>query len=98
MMLTNWIEPDLIVNAGHLPDTDVGPVISPQAKDKINRLIQSGIDEGASCILDGRNVVVPGYEKGNFIGPTILSNVTVPALSYSFPSSSSSSSLPPSLP
>jgi len=78
----DWI-PDLVdraqklkVGAGHLPDTDVGPVISPQAKDKINRLIQSGIDEGASCILDGRNVVVPGYEKGNFIGPTILSNVT----------------------
>merc|ERR1712136_659193 len=76
-----WI-PDLVeraqklkVNAGHLPDTDVGPVISPQAKQKIHRLIQSGIDEGASCILDGRNVVVPGYEKGNFVGPTILTNV-----------------------
>ena len=29
------------------------------------------------CIVDGRGVVVPGYENGNFVGPTILANVTV---------------------
>lgn len=66
----------LCVNAGHVPGTDVGPVISPAAKDRILHLIQSGIDEGAECILDGRNINVPGYEKGNFVGPTILKNVT----------------------
>uniref|UniRef100_A0A8J2RPI2 Probable methylmalonate-semialdehyde/malonate-semialdehyde dehydrogenase [acylating], mitochondrial n=1 Tax=Daphnia galeata TaxID=27404 RepID=A0A8J2RPI2_9CRUS len=78
----NWI-PDLVerakklkVNAGHIADADLGPVISPEAKNRINRLIQSGIDEGANCILDGRKIVVPGFEKGNFVGPTILTDVT----------------------
>ncbi|XP_068215352.1 probable methylmalonate-semialdehyde/malonate-semialdehyde dehydrogenase [acylating], mitochondrial [Palaemon carinicauda] len=66
----------LRVNAGHVPDADLGPVISPEAKDRICELVQKGIDEGAKCILDGRNVVVPGYEKGNFVGPTILTDVT----------------------
>lgn len=67
----------LKVNAGHVPGTDIGPVISPQAKKRINGLVQSGVDEGANLILDGRSLVVPGYEKGNFVGPSILTNVTV---------------------
>lgn len=66
----------LNVNAGHISNTDVGPVISPQAKQRILDLIQSGIDEGANLLLDGRNVTVRDYETGNFIGPTILTDVT----------------------
>ncbi|XP_047997912.1 probable methylmalonate-semialdehyde dehydrogenase [acylating], mitochondrial [Leguminivora glycinivorella] len=77
-----WI-PDLVtrakalkVNAGHVPGTDVGPVISPRAKDRIHRLVESGVKAGAKLVLDGRNVKVPGFEKGNFVGPTILTDVT----------------------
>lgn len=77
-----WI-PDLVerakklkVNAGHIPGTDLGPVISKQSKERIHELIESGIKEGAKCILDGRSIKVPGFEKGNFVGPTILTNVT----------------------
>lgn len=55
----------------------MGPLISPQAKERVNSLIQSGVDEGAKLLLDGRNVKVKGYENGNFVGPTIISNVTV---------------------
>ncbi|KAH0909100.1 hypothetical protein HID58_032421 [Brassica napus] len=66
----------LKVSCGTEPDADLGPVISIQAKERICRLIQSGVDDGAKLLLDGRNIVVPGYEKGNFIGPTILSGVT----------------------
>ncbi|KAJ3670161.1 hypothetical protein LUZ60_010485 [Juncus effusus] len=66
----------LKVNAGIEPDTDLGPVISKQAKDRICRLIQSGIDSGARLVLDGRDVLVPRYEEGNFVGPTILADVT----------------------
>ncbi|XKL65157.1 hypothetical protein PGB90_005243 [Kerria lacca] len=65
----------LKIGYGGDPNVDVGPVISPQAKQRILKLIQSGIDEGASILLDGRNITVPGYEDGNFIGPTILINV-----------------------
>ncbi|KAG5857537.1 hypothetical protein ANANG_G00020500 [Anguilla anguilla] len=66
----------LRVNAGDQPGADVGPLISPQAKQRVDSLIQSGVDEGANLLLDGRNVHVKGYENGNFVGPTVLSNVT----------------------
>lgn len=52
-------------------------MISPESKKRINELVQSGIKEGANILLDGRNITVPGYEKGNFVGPTILADVTV---------------------
>ncbi|XP_075674061.1 methylmalonate-semialdehyde dehydrogenase [acylating], mitochondrial [Castanea sativa] len=65
----------LKVNAGTEPDADLGPVISKQAKERIHRLIQSGVESGARLVLDGRDIVVPGYQHGNFIGPTILSDV-----------------------
>ncbi|KAM7479053.1 hypothetical protein LguiA_027266 [Lonicera macranthoides] len=66
----------LKVNAGTEPDADLGPVISKQAKERICRLIQLGIESGARPVLDGRQIVVPKYELGNFIGPTILCDVT----------------------
>lgn len=66
----------LKVNAGVEPDADLGPVISKQAKERVLRLIQSGVDSGAGLLLDGRNIVVPRYEHGNFIGPTIITDVT----------------------
>jgi len=66
----------LVVNSGDQPNTDVGPVISKASLERVERLIQSGIDQGATCDLDGRGVSVPGFESGNFVGPTILSNVT----------------------
>lgn len=66
----------LKVNVGTDPDADLGPVISKQAKERVCRLVQSGVESGARLLLDGRKLVVPGYEKGNFIGPTILSDVT----------------------
>lgn len=66
----------LSVNAGHEPNTDIGPVISPRAKARVIELINSGVEEGATLLLDGRNVQVKGYEQGNFVGQTIFSNVT----------------------
>lgn len=66
----------LKVNAGTDPNADLGPVISKQAKERVCRLVQSGVERGARLILDGRSLVVPGYEQGNFIGPTILADVT----------------------
>jgi malonate-semialdehyde dehydrogenase (acetylating)/methylmalonate-semialdehyde dehydrogenase len=53
----------------------MGPVITPQSKNRILGLIQKGLDEGARLLVDGRDAVIPGYEKGNFIRPTILENV-----------------------
>jgi malonate-semialdehyde dehydrogenase (acetylating) / methylmalonate-semialdehyde dehydrogenase len=77
-----WI-PDIVVkarklkvNAGVEKNTDLGPVVSKSAKQRILGLVEDGIKEGAKLELDGRTVRVPGYEKGNFIGPTIFSAVT----------------------
>ena len=65
----------LTINGGNEPGTDVGPVISVQAKQRIESMIAKGVSEGAKLELDGRNPVVKGYEKGNFIAPTIFSGV-----------------------
>ncbi|KWC70369.1 CoA-acylating methylmalonate-semialdehyde dehydrogenase [Burkholderia ubonensis] len=65
----------LKVNAGHEAGTDVGPVVSKAAKERILSLIEAGVKEGAKLELDGRGVTVAGYEQGNFVGPTIFSNV-----------------------
>jgi len=76
-----WI-PDLVERASKLKlgaglnaGSDIGPVISPEAKQKIIDLISSAEAEGATIALDGRNVSVPGYESGNFVGPTVITGV-----------------------
>lgn len=63
------------VGFGLEPGVQMGPVITPQSKERILGLIQKGVDEGARLVVDGRDAVIPGYEKGNFIRPTILDNV-----------------------
>jgi len=65
----------LVVSAGK-NDKDLGPLISPAAKARVEHLIDTGVEEGASLILDGRGITVEGFEKGNFVGPTIFDNVT----------------------
>ncbi|MGN6666562.1 MAG: CoA-acylating methylmalonate-semialdehyde dehydrogenase [Trinickia sp.] len=83
-----WL-PDLIarakaltVGAGTEPTTDVGPLVSQAAKERVLSLIAKGIEEGATLELDGRDVRVPGYEHGNFVGPTIFSGVTTDMTIY----------------
>jgi len=63
---------DLKCGPGHEPGIDVGPVISPQAKEYIEGVITQSVADGCHLLLDGRNTTVPGYEKGNFVGPTII--------------------------
>ncbi len=63
-------------------EVDMGPVITLESKERILKLIQTGIDEGAKLLLDGRAVKVTGFEDGYFIGPTILGDVNVESLVY----------------
>ena len=65
----------LKVHAGTEPNTDVGPVITCSSRERIEALIASGVEQGANLVLDGRNPSIPGYEKGNFVGPTIFAGV-----------------------
>ncbi|RBD13744.1 malonate-semialdehyde dehydrogenase, partial [Xanthomonas oryzae pv. oryzae] len=54
----------------------VGPLISCAARARVEALIASGVEQGAMLELDGRAPQVPGFEQGNFVGPTIFSGVT----------------------
>ena len=67
---------EMKVGPGTDRTADLGPVITPQAKQRIIKLIDSGVEQGANLMVDGRNCVVKGYEKGNFVGPTMFSGVT----------------------
>lgn len=62
------------------PQTELGPVVSAEHKESVVAWIDRGAAEGARLVLDGRDTVVPGFEGGYFIGPTILDHVT-PAMS-----------------
>eukprot|EP00696_Hemimastix_kukwesjijk_P004495 gnl/Hemi2/15554_TR5229_c0_g1_i1.p1 gnl/Hemi2/15554_TR5229_c0_g1~~gnl/Hemi2/15554_TR5229_c0_g1_i1.p1 ORF type:complete len:550 (+),score=212.95 gnl/Hemi2/15554_TR5229_c0_g1_i1:52-1650(+) len=66
----------LHVNEGNQAHADLGPLISKESKQRVLELVQSGVAEGATLVLDGRNVKVDGFPNGNFVGPTILDNVT----------------------
>jgi len=72
----------LVVGPGVNNTTDVGPLISPESKTRVESLIQAGIDDGAKCLLDGRGIKVPGFESGNFIGPTVLHGMTAKNRAY----------------
>jgi len=59
-----------------LPDTELGPLVTEEHRQSVHEWVDKGIKEGAELILDGRDAVVPGYEGGYFMGPTIFDNVT----------------------
>jgi len=64
-----------VVGNGLAQGVHMGPVITPQSKQRIQGLIQKGVDEGATLLVDGRNPSIAGGENGNFLRPTILDNV-----------------------
>ncbi len=57
-------------------DSDMGPVISKDHKEKIENYISLGVKEGAKLIEDGRDYKIQGYENGYFVGPTLFDDVT----------------------
>ena len=53
----------------------MGPVISAESRTRIEGLIAQGVAAGAKPLVDGRNATVPGYERGHFLRPTVLTDV-----------------------
>ena len=72
----------LKVGAGNQPGVDMGPVISGAHRDRIVSLIDSGVAQGATLVLDGRGLTVPGCEQGFFVGPTLFDHVTTDMAIY----------------
>ena len=56
-------------------NVSVGPLITPRAKKDVLEIINRAVEEGATVLLDGRDIIVPDYPDGNFLGPTILQDV-----------------------
>jgi malonate-semialdehyde dehydrogenase (acetylating)/methylmalonate-semialdehyde dehydrogenase len=57
-------------------DVDFGPVITRQAKERILGLIESGVEQGATLVVDNRDFKLQGYENGFFVGPHLFDHVT----------------------
>lgn len=72
----------LKVDGGFEDGADLGPVISPQSKERIESLIASAEKEGAKILLDGRGFKPSKYPNGNFIAPTIITDVTTDMTCY----------------
>ncbi|PYQ41628.1 MAG: methylmalonate-semialdehyde dehydrogenase (CoA acylating), partial [Acidobacteria bacterium] len=66
---------NLRVGNGLEDGVQMGPVITPQSKERVEQLIGVGEKQGAKVLLDGRNTKVPKHETGNFVKPTILDDV-----------------------
>ncbi|MBL8510651.1 MAG: CoA-acylating methylmalonate-semialdehyde dehydrogenase, partial [Betaproteobacteria bacterium] len=72
----------LKINEGHQAGAEMGPIITAQAKNRIERLIGEGVAEGAKAVVDGRNYQVPGFEGGYFVGGTLLDHVSPEMVVY----------------
>ncbi|KAJ5611584.1 aldehyde dehydrogenase [Penicillium herquei] len=66
----------LSVNGGFESEADLGPVVTPESKTRIESLIASAETEGAKLLRDGRGFKPPKYPNGNWVAPTIISEVT----------------------
>jgi malonate-semialdehyde dehydrogenase (acetylating) / methylmalonate-semialdehyde dehydrogenase len=75
MDILNRKAADVVVGSGRDPKSEMGPVVTAAAKQRIESLIGSGEQQGAKVTVDGRGLRVPGYEDGFFVGPTVIDQV-----------------------
>ncbi|MEX8508530.1 MAG: CoA-acylating methylmalonate-semialdehyde dehydrogenase [Leptothrix ochracea] len=66
----------LKINHGMALDAEMGPIVTAEARDRIEGYIRLGVDEGATLVVDGRGYTVPGFENGFFTGATLFDHVT----------------------
>jgi malonate-semialdehyde dehydrogenase (acetylating)/methylmalonate-semialdehyde dehydrogenase len=65
-----------VVGYGLDDDTTIGPLITPDHERTVRNYVETGVQEGAELVVDGRDVTVEGYEDGNFLGPCVFRDVT----------------------
>ncbi|EDY47462.1 methylmalonate-semialdehyde dehydrogenase [Streptomyces clavuligerus] len=58
------------------PEADFGPLVGPDAVERVRRYVDLGVEEGAELVVDGRDFVLPGHENGFFAGATLFDRVT----------------------
>ena len=67
---------EIKVGPGRDASSDMGPVVTPQARDRIIGYVDRGEQAGATLVVDGRGLTVTGHENGFFVGPTLFNRVT----------------------
>ncbi|MDR1530912.1 MAG: CoA-acylating methylmalonate-semialdehyde dehydrogenase [Clostridiales bacterium] len=67
---------ELVVGPAYHKASQLGPLVTASHRDAVTKWIKKGAAEGAKLVLDGRGVTVKGFEKGFYLGPTILDHVT----------------------
>lgn len=63
------------IGCAYDPATELGPLVSEDHKRSVIDWINKGVREGAQLVLDGRDVIVEGFERGHFVGATIFDHV-----------------------
>ncbi len=66
----------VVVGPGDRAESEMGPVITAAARDRIVGLIDRGVAEGATLVVDGRHLRITGQERGFFVGPTLFDRAT----------------------
>lgn len=66
----------LKIGNGMAPEAEMGPIITREARERIENYIALGVEEGASLVVDGRGLVVPGHEQGFFTGGSLFDHAT----------------------
>ncbi|MGH8928790.1 MAG: CoA-acylating methylmalonate-semialdehyde dehydrogenase [Acidimicrobiia bacterium] len=61
---------------GHDPDSEMGPLVTPEHRDKVVGYIGTGVEEGAELVVDGRGYVPEGFEQGFYVAPTLFDKVS----------------------
>ena len=72
----------LVVGPGDDESTDMPPVITPDAKARVIRMTDEAEAAGATIVVDGRGLVVEGHENGNFVGPTVITDLAADHPTY----------------
>jgi malonate-semialdehyde dehydrogenase (acetylating)/methylmalonate-semialdehyde dehydrogenase len=66
----------LKIGPGVDAESEMGPLVTSQHRDRVKGYIDIGVDEGAKLVVDGRNFKMQGYEQGYFLGGSLFDNVT----------------------
>ena len=72
----------VVVGPGRDAASEMGPVVTREARERVAGYIASGQEQGATLVADGRGLVVDGHEEGFFLGPTVIDNVTAEMDAY----------------
>ena len=64
------------VGPGDDPASEMGPLVTAEARQRVANYVAAGARQGATVVVDGRGLTVPGFEAGFFVGPSLIDQVT----------------------